>query len=417
MSFLLPYQQEYFLHNGNCIYEKSRQIGISWTAAFKTIVRSCDEQQHTHYVAQDQKSSKRFIEYCVEFLEMLKMPENFYHATAERITFANKSVIDVLTSNPRQLRGRRGVVILDEFAFHDAQEDLLAAAQPVATWAGWIEIISTHNGPFSTFNRLLLDSRAGKNGYRVFRTSIYDAIEKGLVQKINEQSGKNVEEDIFLAELKNNTTNFTFAQEYECKVADEQSYIVQEDTYKKLEKEIGEEIPDVTDVYIGIDVGRNKNWTVLWAIHKTVKNEEIFFDTVAVKVIQNTKLAEQIKIIKEFITPGVVNVNIDKGLFGLSIYEELYDTYGSIINGASINRNLQKELCEKVRKTFDYETISVPRDEKIRADICSMAQVYKNGSISYGGGVGESHADAFYALALALDAADEEEPYVAIGGI
>jgi phage FluMu gp28-like protein len=414
--FLLPYQLEYFNYDGNLIYEKSRQIGITWACAFKTITRSMSKDQHTHYVAQDMKSSRRFIAECTELLKLLAVPTSLYEATAEKIIFANGSSIYGLTSNPKTLRGRKGVVVLDEFAFHENQKALLAAAQPVVTWGGWIEIISTHNGPFTDYNLMITDARSGKNTYKVFKTDIYQAIAGGIVEKINEGKKDKQTNEEFLANLKDNTSGFTFAQEYECKIADESSYIVSQELYHKLCKDIPSELHgEYSDLYIGIDIGRSRNWTVIWVLQKTIIENSPFYETVAVRVLKDMRLQDQIDIIDGYIShPGVNKVNIDKGLFGLSIFEHFDSKFGFLINGIQITRPYQKGLCEKVRRAVEFEQVSLPKDDQIMADICSMAQVYKNASVSYGGGVGDSHADAFYGLGLALDAAHTPEICIAV---
>jgi len=415
MISFLPYQLEYIRHKSNLIYEKSRQIGVTYAAAFKSILRALDKND-TFYVAQDEKSSKNFISLCSFFAKEFEIPE--VEVTALGLTLGgNCSKIVALTSNPRTLRGKTGSVILDEFAFHLDQDDLLAAAVPVTTWGGSLEIISTHNGPNSVFYRMLLEAREEEDSsYKILHTDVYDAISQGLAQKIAKTRGVEISDDAFLKEIRSKISSFAWEQEYECKIASEGSTIVGMESYKGLLSK--HPIPDFLEdrdygeLYAGIDVGRTKNYTVLWIIEKCYNDEEdkIYYKTVCIKWIQNMDLTKQTKILDKIVGHKcIVKCAIDQGLFGRSISDDLLNAYGKkVIIPIGFSNKLEAELCEITRKAVEYEQIDFPDNNLIMHDICSMRQTYTNsGNIRYEGGVGDSHADFFYALALAIKMAEQ----------
>jgi phage FluMu gp28-like protein len=94
-----------------------------------------------------------------------------------------------LTSSPRNLRGKRGLIVIDEAAFHDDLQELLKAAFALLMWGGEVWIISTHNGVENEFNTLIEDTRAGKTGYELHRVTLSDALEDGLYRRICLKTG------------------------------------------------------------------------------------------------------------------------------------------------------------------------------------------------------------------------------------
>jgi phage FluMu gp28-like protein len=89
-----------------------------------------------------------------------------------------------LSSRPSNLRGKQGVAIIDEAAFHDDLPELLKAALAFTIWGGRIHVISTHNGAANPFNQLVTDIRAGRRPYSLHRTTVDDALAQGLYRAI-----------------------------------------------------------------------------------------------------------------------------------------------------------------------------------------------------------------------------------------
>ena len=65
-----------------------------------------------------------------------------------------------LPSVPRALRGKQGLVIVDEAAFHGELAEVIKSALALLMWGGQVVIVSTHNGVANPFNLLLDDVSA-----------------------------------------------------------------------------------------------------------------------------------------------------------------------------------------------------------------------------------------------------------------
>jgi phage FluMu gp28-like protein len=104
--------------------------------------------------------------------------------TAMSAHFKNGSKIHALTSNPRRFRSKGGKIVLDEFAFHDDQEELWRAARPAITWGFPLRIISTYNGKNNKYFQFVQDVKQGKLNWSLHTVPITLAVEEGLADKI-----------------------------------------------------------------------------------------------------------------------------------------------------------------------------------------------------------------------------------------
>jgi len=106
--------------------------------------------------------------------------------TAWRIRYASGFKIVALSSNPANIRGLQGKVIIDEAAFHKDVGKVLDAATALLIWGGRIVIISTHNGKGNPFNQMANDIREGRYGddAKVMRITFDDAVANGLYERV-----------------------------------------------------------------------------------------------------------------------------------------------------------------------------------------------------------------------------------------
>jgi phage FluMu gp28-like protein len=180
------------------------------------------------------------------------------------IKFDNRSRIISFSSNPHALRAYGGDVGLDEFAFHADAETLWASACGRITWGFNLAIWSSHNGSDSLFytfcreaglipaagraegslsraateeipsprgegqgeggrssapvsNSPLRTPHSALGGWSHYRVTLTDAIECGLVEKINQVRGTGITRAQFLQNCKDRArVPEVFEQEYMC---------------------------------------------------------------------------------------------------------------------------------------------------------------------------------------------------------
>ncbi|MBZ6377352.1 hypothetical protein B5C34_05360 [Pacificimonas flava] len=204
---LLPYQGEAIAlsHREPLLaIEKSRRTGITWAFAMEAVLvagaRRGEGGQDVFYIAYNLDMTREFIGYCAEFTKSFDIVaasgEFLYDDGSERgiqafrIEFPSGFAIVALSSKPRSLRGKQGLVIIDEAAFHDELDELLKAALALLMWGGRVIVISTHDGADNPFNLLLEEIRDGKREGAVYRIDIAQALADGLYKRICLRTGQ-----------------------------------------------------------------------------------------------------------------------------------------------------------------------------------------------------------------------------------
>lgn len=199
---LLPYQQRWVADRSPVkICEKSRRVGISWASAAEAALTASDRAgQDVWYVGYNKDMSEEFIrdvaDWTAHFTKVaVKVEEELVEDDGKEILtfvirFASGYRVTALSSRPSNLRGKQGLVILDEAAFHSELKELLKAAIALLMWGGRVAVISTHDGVDNTFNELILEVRAGKKPYSLHHITLDDALADGLFRRICLRTGR-----------------------------------------------------------------------------------------------------------------------------------------------------------------------------------------------------------------------------------
>ncbi|WP_142627832.1 hypothetical protein [Rhizobium sp. P007] len=188
--------------------EKSRRIGLTWGFASYAVLRAARSREaggmDVMYISYSQEMTREFIDACAmwsraynqaalemeEFLFDDSDKEGERSIQAFRIKFASGFEVIGLSSAPRSLRGKQGVVMIDEAAFVDSLKELLKAALAFLMWGGQVVVCSTHNGVENEFNVQIQDILNGRSAYKHMRIDFDDALLAGLYQRICLVTGK-----------------------------------------------------------------------------------------------------------------------------------------------------------------------------------------------------------------------------------
>jgi len=203
---LLDYQKAILADESQVrVVEKSRRVGVSWSTASEAALTAATTRKeggmNVFYIGYNQDMARDFV------LDVAFWAKNFDEFTDEdpdieeyifkdkdgdkekdilvyEIKFASGFRVQALSSRPSNLRGKQGMVIIDEAAFHNDLPELIKAAMALLMWGGRVIVISTHDGEENPFNELILDCRAGKKPYSVHRITLQDALKDGLYKRI-----------------------------------------------------------------------------------------------------------------------------------------------------------------------------------------------------------------------------------------
>ncbi len=197
-SALLPYQQRWIADPSQLkIAEKSRRIGLTWgEAADDVLIASALDGSNVFYISATQDMAIEYIEACAMWakafdLAAAQIEEGVFLDDGDKaiktykIDFpkSGKRIV-ALSSRPANLRGKQGVIVIDEAAFAPDLAGLIKAAMAMLMWGDKVRIISTHDGDDNPFNELINEVRAGKRKGTVHRISFNEAVEDGLYRRV-----------------------------------------------------------------------------------------------------------------------------------------------------------------------------------------------------------------------------------------
>ena len=424
-GIFLPFQSAWIKDNSRLkLHEKSRQIGMSWAAAYAADERTAAQgARFDQWVSsRDDLQARLFIEDCKMWAGIMNLAAKDLgevvldakeRITAYVIQFASGKRIHSMSSNPDAQAGKRGGRFLDEFALHTDPRKLWSIAYPGITWGGSMELISTHRGSHNFFNQLVREVRESGNpkGISLHRTTLQDAVDQGFLHKLQQMlpaddERQAMDEAAYLQFVRSGCADEeSYQQEYNCNPADDDVAFLEYGLISSCEYAAGIDWTKRQNgpLFAGIDIGRKKDLTVLWVF-------ELLGDTLYtrhVETMQNMRKSEQEKII----WPWLALCNracIDATGLGIGWADDAQDKFGEhAIEAVTFTQRSKEAMAYPVRGAFEDRTLRIPQSPKIRADLRTVTkQVSTSGNIRFTAeSTPDGHADHFWALALAKLAA------------
>jgi phage FluMu gp28-like protein len=423
-KYFLPYQISWLKDKSDIkVWEKSRRIGATYVQSYED-VSDCASGRvpAVWFSSADESAAREYIEYAEKWTKLFNnSAENFGQqmVDSERnlkafvIEFANGTKIHALSSNPKTFRSKGGKVVLDEFAWHEDQDRMWRAARPVITWGFPLRILSSHNGQSGRFYRFTEGIKKEKLKWSLHTTTIFDAVNQGLLDRILCRATTIEERTKWLQEQRQDCFDEeTWLQEYCCIPIDETTAFL---TYGLIETceldDVVKPLEDVAgDLYIGMDIGRKKDLSVIWVVERLGR----VMYTRAVKILEKTPFHFQREALFELLKHRRFRrICIDATGLGMQLAEEALIQFGKYrVEAITFTSRVKEELAYNLRTNFEDRTVYIPSDHAIREDLHSVRKITTtSGHIRFDVNSSEksnSHADRFWALALALHACKEE---------
>ncbi len=425
-QYFLPYQQRWLADESQfMMWEKSRRIGATYVVGYGD-VRGVIKQPKwpVWFSSADESAAKEYIDYCERWAKvfdvvatnlgevLLDGKDNVTALTLEFPRFGGR--IHALRSNPRGFRSKGGRVRLDEFAFHDDQKRLWAAARPVVTWGGDLKILSTHNGKQCLYYRMLDAAKAGKSAFKAHYTDIFLAVREGLADKIAGRTLTDAERAAWIEEQRLSCVDEdTWQQEYCCVPIDEATAFLTYDLIEACESSQAG-IPGHYlrgDVYAGMDIGRRRDLTVIWVMERV---GDVYW-TREVVTMRGAKFAAQeaevARILADY--PTLRRLCIDQTGMGEKFVEDVQTTHGAgRVEGVLLTSAVKQELAFGLKRRLEDKLMRIPNDQTVRDDFHSVRKVTTvAGNIRFDAErTDQGHADRFFSAALAVHAIDSGPP-------
>ena len=402
---------------------KSRQTGITFVETLGIVqFLLSTPRQRWHYVSISQDRADDAVDYArlhceaigvgVES-ETVKEVIDGVEFTKRFIKFPNGSIFIALPANPRTVRGINGHVTLDEYAFHLFDKKIWASVAPSSSWGFHVHVISTANGEQGDFydkwtakrkyewhgieNRVKHGDRMQiVDGWSRHWVDVHTAIEQG--HPITIQEAKLIAGD-----------ELTFQQEYCCQFISENVVLLPYKLIEQCTDDTGlytsKKLPDKNHgiIYGGYDVGRKRDLSVLFALEKEQSGRKV---QRACLELEQSKYKAQEMAINDHMA-RIASLHIDTNGIGDNLGETARNRWGSKITKVSLTGDMSRLLAAETKRVFEEKEILIADDEKLRSDLHSITRSYTNhGRITYDAPhTKDGHADRFWALALALNAA------------
>ncbi|MBF0415606.1 MAG: hypothetical protein HQL79_07540 [Magnetococcales bacterium] len=468
-DLFLPYQKTWMADRSKVkVCEKSRRVGLSWCEAADAALTAASSREaggmDVWYVGYNKDMAQEFIRDASGWVKIyhkvaVKVEEEvFKDADGDReiltyvIRFQSGYRVTALSSRPSNLRGKQGVVVIDEAAFHDDLGGLIKAAMALTIWGGRVRIISTHNGNHSAFNELIEEIRSGKKNYSLHRITFDEAVGQGLHRRICEHGktewtaeaqagwvaeiraiyGANAAEELDCIPREGSGNWLTRVIISGCmidapviRLALPDDFVNKPDTEQKaamrlwcavsLEGPLAALDPNL-ESYFGQDFGRKGDLSVIWVLQRKADMTLVTPFTVELRNVpheaQKTILLTILRRLPRFRAGAM-----DATGSGNYLAEAARIAYGgTIIEETNLNIEWYRLNMPPLKAALEDRTIQIPKHADIMSDLATIAiedgvaRIPKLGGRTKGTDGGQRHADSAIALALAHYAATTMNP-------
>lgn len=430
-DLLLGYQQrtvdKLFAGTALLVIEKSRRIGLTWGvasfAALKAAASGDAGGQNVWYMGYDKDMTLEFIEVCAMWArafglvagecqeeEVLYIDENGREqgVKAFSIRFASGFRITALPSVPRALRGKQGIVVIDEAAFHKNVNEVIKSAMALLIWGGQVVVISTHDGVSNPFNVLLDEIRAGKRAGATLKITFADAMAAGLYERVAlvaRSKGTDLPpKDEWEAGIRA-AYGDDAAEELDCIPAKGSGALISlEDIIACESDEAG--LPELYLgglCYGGRDVARRNDGQIQIVGEKL---GDVLWERDGYREVGQTFAHQDAWFDASFEAYRMVQWRIDQTGMGEKVVEDQVRKHGaSRVVGVLLTGPERINLAFGLQRLFQQRKIRIRANPRTRADLMAIKKV---GSEESGGirivNDGDIHADEFWAYALMVQA-------------
>ena len=382
----------------------ARQTGKSFTKSLRRILRGLRRRRTQIFLSAGERQSRELMAKARQHCEALKIATDYYDSqffqdlSIKQLEMKLPGGVRIigLPANPQTARGFTGDVFLDEFAMHAFDREIWAAMFPtLLRGGGELDVASTPKGRDNLFHRLRDNER--------FSTSVLtlpEAISQGLDVDADEVKRAMGDEMLyrqeFLCEFIDETTAFlTYDQIAACSDA----RLTPHSTVEPL-------ADDPRDLFVGVDVGRLRDLTVVWVLAQVSD----VLTTVAIFELAGAPFRAQFALLCDVLAVRRVRrCCIDAGGLGMQLAEQAVERFGGHrVEALNFTAGLKSQMAGGLRIAVEARRIRIPDDDRIRADWHSVRRtVTESGHFRLSAPRLEgSHADRFWAAALAVHAAD-----------
>lgn len=397
---LLPYQRAFLLDDARyrCVL-KARQIGFTYVIGLSAVLGLAAGRDQI-IVSASEDQARLVMAHLRAHAEKLGLP--IEDDTDREIRIAGCKAT-ALSTNWRTAQGYTGDVWFDEFAWAPRPDALFNAVVPAITRVGGrITVCSTPWVPGNLFWKIATNHQGKYAHYSRHTITIHDAIAQGMPLPGG------------LEELRMNFDAAFWAMFFECQWAEEEGALMP----WSLLDEIAEDIapvgkkaaaPRYGRLRLGIDLGRVHDRTVLCLVGEILDPVALAptgrLRLIQYKAVQGLDFARQRALIEDWIRQyPVEQVAIDRTGLGMQLAEELARAHPGLVVGRVFTAQAKERMALDLLRLAEQKRLSIPRDPALMAELHAVRRIPTATGIRFDAPRNAAgHADAFWALALAID--------------
>jgi len=469
---LLPYQREDVESPARfnwCCW--SRQIGKSFTKSLRRILRGLKRRRNQVFLSAGERQSRELMLKAQQHCQALAIAaayrcDSSFEGMEVRhlqLTLPNGVRVIGLPANPQTARGFTGDVFLDEFAMHREDREIWAAVFPtLLRGEGELDVASTPKGPANLFAELRDNA-----SFRHSTVTLHDAIAQGLRLNAEEIRRSIHDESLFrqefLCEFLDDVGAFlTHEQIAACEDATLTLPARLATGSTERTQRIGESLRAIMRsraCFVGVDVGRRRDLPVFWVLGfpasgfgvREGRRERVSWGgnpgafhspgpslssggeedsltprpvslagrggglvTLGVIEMRDAPFREQYDVLRRVMGFSAVHgCCIDATGVGMAMAEAAEEDFGTgRVEAVTFTPAMKDRLATGLKRHIEDRTVRLPVDDAVRSDLHSVRWDVTTG------GTGrflvsqesDAHADRFWALALAIRAAEHAAP-------
>jgi phage FluMu gp28-like protein len=240
-------------------------------------------------------------------------------------------------------------------------------------------------------------------------------VDEGLVERINERTGRDETREGFIKRLHDECIDEdSWNQEYCCKPSDENSAFFTHEMITGCEDQTLRLMSLIELInymqahpqsvfYVGMDVGRHVD---LCVIDVGEQIGGVIWDRCRIE-LQDRPYGEMKANLHPILSqPNLQRACLDGRGIGDQLGEEARYEFGWKVEPIQITAAIKEQLAIGLRRDFEDRRLRMVRDDKLRADLHSLRKlVTPAGNIRYDGQADDSHCDRTWAKALRQNAA------------
>ena len=396
-TYFLPYQIEAITNEARLFaWEKSIRIGATYAMSFRAVRRRLLGMGDYLHTSVSLPAALEFVQQCKQWNDVYHVAaaalgeiewEDSVEGKAYQIKYKNGGRIIAFSSNPKAIRSFGGEVGIDEIAFHKDPKAMRQAAGGRAMWGYPVSIWSSHNGVESDWNQFLTEQKAkgAASAWKIITTTLPDAIEQGLVEKINETRGTTFTREQFVKDAVD-LCGGQEGYEEECLCLPRKSGAVaikwihieqakadyelfrldlRGDEQVDLDSIAGAlfaELRAATAAALGYDVARTGDLSAFWINAKEPDNR---WRLKGMITMFNRKFGLQRAIAEKFMRqiPAMLGAGDKTGL-GMQVCEELTDEFGEARFVGMNFRQMKPAIGTKLVRVFEDGRQILPADRR-----------------------------------------------------